>query len=139
MATSEKDFEGWFSYALELENKEPPRRGFQEGEVWRCALGHNVGHELDGKSKRYWRPVLILQKFSPDFFLGVPLSKSSNQRPFHIPVSIPDTAKGLKGKKSYLVINQLRAMDARRLQQLLTQLSPEALRYARTAIIEMLN
>jgi mRNA-degrading endonuclease toxin of MazEF toxin-antitoxin module len=133
----EKDFDGWFSYHATLENKEPPIRGFNEGDVWRCILGHNIGHEIGGKSKFYWRPVLILRKFSPDFAIGVPLSKSSNRRPFHIPVELQD-AKGLK-KKSYLVINQIRALDARRLQRLLMRLSPEELLYARTAVIEMLE
>lgn len=135
---AEKDFEGWCAFKADLESKEPPKRGFNEGEIWRCTLGHNVGHELDGKSKLYWRPVLVLRKFSPDFFIGVPLSRTRTISPFHIPVALPD-AKEIKGKKSYLVINQVRAMDARRLKQLLVRLSPEDLLYARTAVIQMLE
>lgn len=128
----EKDFAGWFAHQIELERGGPPRRGFTEGEVWRCALGHNVGHELDGRSRRYWRPVLVLRKLSPAHLLGVPLTGSANQQPFRVPLMF-------RGKKGYAALDQVRSLDARRLQQRLGALSPEELRLIREELIALVQ
>ena len=113
-----KDFRGWGDYQVKLEGRAYPTRPFAEGQVWRCALGHNVGSEMDGKSRRYWRPVLIIRKFHEGFFVGVPLTSSAKGRPHHVSVTV-------KGKAGYAVVSQLRAMDARRLQQYLAKLEPD--------------
>ena len=128
----EKDFAGWFAHQVELEHERPPHRGFEEGQVWRCAIGHNVGHELDGRSKRYWRPVLVLRKFSPAHLLGVPLTRSANQQPFRIPLVF-------RGRKSYAVLDQVRSLDARRLRQWLGELSPEEVRVIREGLIALVE
>ncbi len=125
-----KDFQGWGDYQQKLEGSDKPLRPFQEGQVWRCATGHNIGIEIDGKSRRYWRPVIIVRKFNDEFFIGVPLTSSSKNRPFHIPVEV-------KGKNGYAVVNQLRALDARRLQQYLSTLSAGDLKAVRSAVINL--
>lgn len=37
---------------------------FYEKDVWWASLGANIGHEEDGKNKKFERPVLILKKFN---------------------------------------------------------------------------
>jgi len=125
-----KDFRGWANYQQELEQRDTPRRPFQEGQVWRCAIGLNIGVELDGKSRRYWRPVIIVRKFYATFFIGVPLTSSAKNRPYHIPLTV-------KGKGGYAVVNQLRAMDARRLQQYLCTLAPDEFEAVRSAVTNL--
>ena len=39
-------------------------------------MGVNVGHAMDGKNQFYHRPVLIVRKFNPHLFFGVPLTSS---------------------------------------------------------------
>lgn len=127
-----KDFQGWNEYQQQLEAKTKPRKAFLEGQVWRCAIGHNTGTEIDGKSKRYWRPVIIVRKFYDQFFIGVPLTSSAKDRSYHIPITV-------KGKTSYAVVNQLRALDPKRLQQHLATLEPhdfEAIRIATQKLFE---
>ena len=125
-----KDFQGWGDYQQELESRDKPRRPFQEGQVWRCAIGHNIGTEIDGKSRRYWRPVIVIRKFYDEFLIGVPLTSSSNKRPFHIPVTV-------KGKNGYAVVNQLRSLDARRLQQYLATLTAREFEAVRSAVTDI--
>ena len=131
LMSDEKDFAGWFAHQIKLEQESPPYRGFEEGQVWRCAIGHNIGHELDGRSKLYWRPVLVLRKFSPAHLLGVPLTRSANKLPFRIPVL-------LRGRKGYAVLDQVRSLDARRLRYLHGTLSPEELQLIRERLIALI-
>lgn len=126
----DKDVQGWGDYQQELEKRSKPRRPFQEGQIWRCALGHNVGTEIDGKSQRYWRPVVIVRKFYDDFFIGVPLTRTSKNHPFYIPVTV-------KEKTSYAVVAQLRALDARRLQQYISKLTATEADAVQSAVISL--
>lgn len=126
-----KDVQSWGDYQQELEKRSKPRRPFQEGQVWRCAIGHNVGAEIDGKSQRYWRPVVIIRKFYDEFFIGVPLTSTFKKNlPFHIPVTIKD-------KKSYAVVTQLRALDARRLQQYICRLADTEAEAVHSAVLDV--
>lgn len=47
---------------------------FREKEVWWASLGANLGHEEDGKNKKFERPVLILRKFNKHLMLVIPLT-----------------------------------------------------------------
>jgi mRNA interferase MazF len=98
--------------------------------VWWCTIGHNIGHELDGRSKLYWRPVLVLRKLSLVHLLGVPLTRSTNKLPHRIPLFF-------RGKKGYVAVDQVRSLDARRLRQLLGVLSPEELRLVRQKLVSL--
>lgn len=42
-----------------------------EREVWWVAVGENVGVEINGKSGRFSRPVLVYKKLSKFGFLGI--------------------------------------------------------------------
>lgn len=42
--------------------------------MWWCAVGENVGVEIDGKSEKYSRPVIVLKKHTNRCFTGVPLT-----------------------------------------------------------------
>ena len=42
-------------------------------------MGENVGIEINGKGKRFLRPVLILKKLSKNGFLGVPLTSQEHK------------------------------------------------------------
>lgn len=54
-----------------------------EGEVWWCGVGENVGVEIDGKSERFSRPVL-LRKFSRFGFLAVPLTSQLHEGSWYV-------------------------------------------------------
>ena len=60
-------------------------RSFREGEIWWAAVGENVGVEIDGKSQKYSRPVVILRKYSNLLFAATPLTSNLAQtRPMDV-------------------------------------------------------
>ena len=73
----QKDFPGWHRHKEQL-HAQHHTPTFQEREIWWCSVGVNVGHEMDGKNQFYNRPVLIVRKFNPHIFFGVPLTLSTS-------------------------------------------------------------
>lgn len=52
----EKDIIGWAMLKDSIDQK--GRSVYcRAREVWWVSIGHNVGHEIDGKSERYTRPA----------------------------------------------------------------------------------
>lgn len=109
-----KDFNGWNHHKQKL-NKIKALPSFQERDIWRLSIGTNVGSEVDGKSRRYERPVVILRKFSGGSFLGVPMTSRKRTGSYY--------AKVLhNGRSSYALLSQVRVFDARRLLKRMYQM-----------------
>ena len=71
--TDEKRFDEWNEAKKSLQNNSRVIP-FREREVWWYAAGENLGSEINGKGVRFSRPVLIVRKYGPTTFFGVPLS-----------------------------------------------------------------
>ena len=56
---------------------------FYEKDVWWASLGVNIGHEEDGKNKKFERPILILKKFNKHLILIIPLSSKVKKDKFY--------------------------------------------------------
>ena len=98
-----KDFDGW-----NIRKKKIAKRQrtpwFREREVWWCSVGTNIGCEIDGKGKRFCRPVLVFLWISKNGFIGIPLTgKIKNIPGWH------------QHDDGCLVFEQIRFYDARRL------------------------
>lgn len=54
-----KDFDGWIGLKKNMDTlaKVPT---VNEGEVWWCGVGANVGVEISGKGKRHSRPARVI-------------------------------------------------------------------------------
>lgn len=72
-----KRFLEWFSLKEKLHYSNHKQPLLNEGEIWWCAIGENIGIEVNGKGKAFSRPVYVYKKLSKDGFLGVPLSTIS--------------------------------------------------------------
>jgi len=79
-----------------------------EREVWWVAVGENVGIEINGKSGRFSRPVLIYKKLSKFGFLGIPLTSQKHDGSWYVPFDF-------QGKTSYAALAQIRTMSVSRL------------------------
>ncbi len=77
----EKDYEGWAKEQKKLEAK-VVNIIFYEREIWWCALGTNLGFEMDGKHELRTRPVLIVKTFNRHFLWVVPLTSKPKKGPF---------------------------------------------------------
>lgn len=80
----------------------------KEREVWWVAVGENVGVEINGKSGRFSRPVLIYKKLSRFGFLGIPLTTQPHDGSWYVPFRF-------QNKISYATLAQIRVMSVSRL------------------------
>ncbi len=103
----QKDFDTWNAKKKSVHNR-TQIFFFREREIWWCFFGVNVGFEHDGKGEQSVRPVLILKKFSPDVFVGVPLSTTKKKGRYYFKFSF-------LGDESTALLSQLRLLDAKRL------------------------
>ncbi len=76
----------------------------KEREIWLVHLGQNIGHEQNGVGTGFVRPVLVLKKFSDDFFVALPLTTKKKKGAFYLEVN--DT--------SVLILSQIKALDKKR-------------------------
>ena len=79
-----------------------------EREVWWVAVGENIGVEINGKSGRFSRPVLIYKKLSKFGFLGIPLTSQPHEGSWYVSFEF-------QGKTSYAALAQIRVMSVSRL------------------------
>jgi mRNA-degrading endonuclease toxin of MazEF toxin-antitoxin module len=102
----EKDFDKWSKRKQEIDRSSVPPL-FNEGEVWHCHMGINVGFESDGKENSFLRPVFILKKFNHHTFWAIPLTHTRKSGIYYH--QLRDSSLG------YLNLSQLRLMNTRRL------------------------
>lgn len=75
--SNEKDFKGWIKLKIKL-HLTGHICAIKDGDVWWCAVGENIGTEINGKNQTYTRPVLVLKKLSRYNFIGIPLTSKAH-------------------------------------------------------------
>ena len=103
----QKDFNGWIRIKAKLHFKET-LRSFNEGEIWWCNIGENVGCEICGKGKDFLRPVLIITKLSRYNFIGIPLTSKEHHGSWYVEFIF-------KNKIQYAVVAQIENISVYRL------------------------
>jgi mRNA interferase MazF len=93
---------------LHTARHEPPF--FKEGEIWWCAVGENMGIEINGKGGMFSRPVYVYKKLSREGFLGIPLSTSKREGTWYVEIIF-------KEKTSVLNLAQARVCSASRMYE----------------------
>ena len=68
----EKDFDRCNRHKKKV-NDAADRPFYHAREIWWCAVGVNVGNELDGTGKEHDRPVLVIRPFNAETFFGLAL------------------------------------------------------------------
>jgi mRNA interferase MazF len=111
----EKNFDSWNILKQKL-NKHEKLPTYKEREIWWCSIGVNVGHEEDGKSEIFSRPVLVLRKFNSHIFIGIPLTSVNKDNKYYFPITFKD-------KSSCLMLSQLRVFESKRLTRMKGKLS----------------
>ena len=104
-----KNYQKWMGVKANIHNGHR-MRSIKEGEIWWCGVGDNVGVEINGKSNRYSRPVLIFKKFSALGFLAIPLTSQNHVSDWYVSFNF-------KGKKETAVLSQIRTMSTSRLYE----------------------
>ena len=118
----EKDFDRWNSIKKATDAAdEDARLYYREGETWWVRLGKNVGYELDGKSREFTRPVIVLKKYNQYSFLALPLTTAQKRNPYRLPIGI------VGGKQAFATLSQLRNIDSKRLVMKITHVEQDVL------------
>jgi mRNA interferase MazF len=85
-----KRFLEWIGLKEKLHNGNYAPPLFKEGEIWWCAVGENVGIEINGKGRVFSRPVFVYKKLSREGFLGIPLSTKSKAGTWYVEVTFQE-------------------------------------------------
>ena len=126
-----KDYDKWFILKKEINSHTKQSFYVNEGEIWWCAVGVNIGREIDGKNQLLERPVLILKKYPNSCYLVVPLTTNPRVHPFAFPII-------LDGKECKAIISQIKVVSKERLLRLMVRMSEKKLKQIRNIVKQSL-
>lgn len=78
-------------------------------EIWWASVGQNIGVEVNGKNKKFERPVLIVKVFNADFVLAVSISSQEKEGEYYYAFKNP------AGEKNVVVLSQIKSISSKRL------------------------
>ncbi|MEK7213812.1 MAG: type II toxin-antitoxin system PemK/MazF family toxin, partial [Patescibacteria group bacterium] len=107
-----KNFIEWFSIKIRLNNSIHVPPLFNEGEIWWCSIGENVGGEISGKGTYFRRPLLIIRKLDKFSFIGIPLTSQHKVGTWYFNLKV-------KNKDNFVILPQIRHIDYRRMDKIL--------------------
>ena len=125
-----KRFLGWIAVKEKLHNTkaEPPL--VKERDLWWISFGENVGSEINGKSKLFSRPALILKKLSHSFFLVAPTTTQRREGSWYVNIKHAE-------RDMFVCLHQIRAIDYRRLSSRLGQIDSDDFDKIKAAFLKL--
>ena len=105
-----KRFLEWIGIKQQIDAHEHQAPLITEGDLWWCAIGENVGVEVNGKSKDFTRPVIVLKKFGRLGFFGIPTTTQNRSGSWFVTFMH-------KGISETAMLNQARAFSYKRLHR----------------------
>lgn len=113
-----KRFFEWITLKAKLDSNECKPPYVNEGDIWWCSVGENVGSEIGGKSDLFSRPVVILKKLSHGFYFVVPTTTRTREGTWFVGFSH-------RGIIMNACLHQSRAIDYRRFYSKLGRLGDD--------------
>lgn len=110
-----KKFLEWIGLKEKIHNNNSTPPLFNEGEIWWCALGENIGIEINGKGKVFSRPVFVYKKLSKDGFLGIPLSTQIKKGSWYVEIFFQE-------QKHVVTLSQIRVLSSFRMYDIMGSL-----------------
>ena len=104
---------------------------FIHRELWWCSYGINIGSEQNGVGDNFERLCLIIQKLSAKTFIALPLSTKERLPKFQVKTIV-------KNKTGYVLLDQVRVLDSKRLLRKVETLPNEEFKVIKTRLKEML-
>lgn len=115
---------------ISLENGEAVLPHFNEGEIWWCSLGENVGTEINGKGLHFTRPMVILIKLDEKSFIGVPLTSKIKKGSWYFPM--PQNENGTA------IMAQARYVDYKRMDKMISTMDWREFERLRASFVMLL-
>lgn len=105
-----KKFIEWIGLKEKIHNNSSAPLYFNEGEIWWCAVGENVGIEINGKGELFSRPIFVYKKLSKNGFLGIPLTTQDKNGSWYVEISF-------KGNINIVNLAQIRVFSSFRMYE----------------------
>lgn len=131
MKNDGKRFDEWNTEKRRLHNH-GRQTGVKTGELWWCAVGENIGVEINGKGEVFTRPVLVLKKLSKFGFMGIPLTSQAHEGSWYVKFRF-------KGKDEYAVLAQLRNLSVKRLYRKMGEVDDTDMKRIRDGVVTFLE
>lgn len=106
-----KNFDAWNEIKKKVDEISL-RLLFNEGEIWWCDVGLNIGSEQDGPGPLFERPMFIAKKFSSCVMLAFPITSQNKHGNYYYPLDSGDT----------IILCQPKLIDAKRLKRYIKKL-----------------
>ncbi len=128
-----KDHDSWNKRKKILDTRIlPDSFFFLEREIWWTSIGVNIGDEIDGKNENFERPVLIIEKFDENNFLGIPMTSTPNEGSlFHSML--------YRDEHYYISLKQIRYLNIKRLLRLIRRMDEAEFILIRDKIINIFS
>ena len=127
----EKAFDVWNEIKKSVHEK-PDNFGVHEREIWWLSLGVNVGVEIDGKSKNFERPVLILRKFNREMAWVLPMTSNGRDQRFY-------EKYFFGGKEYFVVLTQIRTVSTKRFLRKIGMMSKDDFERMKQKLVEFIQ
>jgi len=127
--SEEKRFDEWIDLKSDL-HKLKFIRSIHEGEVWWCAMGENVGVEINGKNAAFARPAIILKKFGRLGFMAIPLTSQPHEGSWYAHFRF-------QGKDEWAVLSQARFLSISRIFRRMGAVDDEDWRLIKRGFLEL--
>lgn len=127
---NEKHFDEWIKLKEKLHTINRIRT-IHEGDVWWCAMGENVGVEINGKNEGFTRPAVVFRKLSRYSFLGIPLSTKFHEGNYY-------ASFFFNGKQQTAALHQIRSMSVARLNKRMGELPEQDFQFLREKFIDFI-
>jgi mRNA interferase MazF len=127
-----KDFIKWLSIKRKIDDFKHTPPLFNEGEIWWCSIGENVGVEISGKGDHFRRPVLVVRKLDQYSFIGVPITSQNKVGTWYAHIKV-------KNNDNYVILSQIRHIDYRRIDKILFTLDILTFNYIRTEVVNLIK
>ena len=115
-----KNFVDWLLIKGNIDKTSHKPPFFNEGEIWWCYVGENIGNEISGKGCNFTRPILIIKKLDKFSFIGIPLTTKYKYGTWYFNFEI-------NGINNYAILSQVRYCNYRRMDKILFTLDTELL------------
>ena len=104
-------YDQWNLKKQDLQKRIPPNWiYFNEGDVWWCSLGLNLGSETFGKGRDFCRPMLIIKKLSSELCIALPITSNKKEGTWFTKISIKDESR-------WVMLHQIRMIHKKRFQR----------------------
>lgn len=127
-----KHFIDWIITKIIIDKTSRNDLVINEGQVYWCFMGENIGFEQNGKGEYFHRPVLVFKKFNNDIFWGIPMSTKNKDNKYYIKVLLKDIEQSA-------IISQLRVLDSKRLYLFIGYISKQDFNIIERKVISLIK